>query len=56
MFRNELVKAESMAQKNLELSRRRGIRLEEKNALSFLWELSAAKHDWAVFLPPPSII
>jgi signal transduction histidine kinase len=47
MFRNELAKAEAMAHKNLELSRRYGIRLEEKNTLSFLWELSAAQHDWA---------
>ncbi|MDR1557134.1 MAG: sensor histidine kinase [Tannerellaceae bacterium] len=47
MFRNEFAEAEAMAHKNLELSRRRGIRLEEKNTLSFLWELSAAKHDWA---------
>ncbi|GHT28220.1 hypothetical protein AGMMS49574_02100 [Bacteroidia bacterium] len=46
MFRNDLAKAEAMALKNLEIARRRGIRLEEKNNLSFLWELSAAKHDW----------
>jgi signal transduction histidine kinase len=46
MFRNDFVKAEAMAQKNLEITRRRGIRLEEKNTLSFLWELSAARHDY----------
>jgi signal transduction histidine kinase len=47
MFRNDFEKAEAMAHKNLELSRRHGIRLEEKNALSFLWELAAARHDYA---------
>ncbi|MDR0429984.1 MAG: sensor histidine kinase [Tannerellaceae bacterium] len=47
MFRNDFAKAEAMAQKNLELSRCHGIRLEEKNTLSFLWELSAAQHNWA---------
>jgi signal transduction histidine kinase len=46
MFRNRFAQAEAMALKNLELSRRYGIRLEEKNALSFLWELSVAKHDF----------
>ncbi|MDR0537417.1 MAG: tetratricopeptide repeat protein [Tannerellaceae bacterium] len=46
MFRNNFAEAEAMAQHNLEIARRHGIRLEEKNNLSFLWELSAAKHDW----------
>jgi signal transduction histidine kinase len=47
MFRNDFGKAGAMAQKNLEISRSKGIRLEEKNVLSFLWELSAARHDYA---------
>lgn len=46
MFRNNFEVAEAKAQKNLEIAQRHGIRLEEKNALSFLWELSAAKHDY----------
>jgi len=46
MLRNDFKQAEAMAQHNLELSSRYGMRQEEKNALFFLWELSAAKHDY----------
>ena len=44
MFRDDLKQAEERGLKNLELSRRYGLRAEEHNALSFLWELAAARH------------
>ena len=46
MFRNDLKQAEERGLKNLELSRRYGLRMEERYALSFLWELSTARHDY----------
>jgi signal transduction histidine kinase len=45
-FRNDFKKAEALIEKDLEVIHRHGIRQEEKNAYLFLWELSAAKHDY----------
>ena len=44
-LRNDFKQAEESGLKNLEVSRRYGLRIEERNALSILWELSAANHD-----------
>jgi len=46
MFRNNLKEAEARARKNLAISHEHGIRREERNALSLLWELSVARKDW----------
>jgi len=46
MFRNDFIQAEERGLKNLVLSRRYGLRSSERNTLSFLWELSAAKNDY----------
>jgi hypothetical protein len=44
-IRNDFKQAEERGLKNLEVSRRYGLRIEERNTLSILWELSAANHD-----------
>ena len=48
IVRNDFEQAEARGMKNLELSRRYGLRLRERDALSFLWELFAARRDYAV--------
>lgn len=46
MFRHDFLRAEAAALKNLDVSRRHGIRSEERNAVFFLWELAAARGDF----------
>jgi signal transduction histidine kinase len=47
MFRKKFAEAEAAANRNLQIAQSHGIRSEEKNAISFLWELAAARGDFA---------